>query len=210
MENKKSKIIIALVSIIIFIQIAYISYSYLQDRQTFDNTVDITVGFIKLTKIDNVWTYTSTGIDINDERGAETLTVNNITSTGKLRPGDQYTKNVTVKNTGDLSANVKINPNLSPDILAMEDTETPPNKLFLLKVENVTTTGVTPAPAITNNNGIYELKNINPNGEVSFNIVFEVNKNYTEKNGSSDKTVSSKLFSVVVDGVQTNAPFPNN
>ncbi len=210
MENKKSKIIIALVSIIIFIQIAYISYSYLQDRQTFDNTVDITVGFIKLTKIDNVWTYTSTGIDINDERGAETLTVNNITSTGKLRPGDQYTKNVTVKNTGDLSANVKINPNLSPDLLAMEDTETPPNKLFLLKVENVTTTGVTPAPAITNNNGIYELKNINPNGEVSFNIVFEVNKDYTEKNGSSDKPVSSKLFSVVVDGVQTNAPFPNN
>lgn len=209
-KDRRIKVLLIIMSLIVLIQAAYLSYSYLHDKKTFDNTIDITVGYIQVTKIDSVWTYTSSGIDINNERGTENLTDTSISINGKLRPGDKYSKTVTIKNTGDLTANIRISPSLSTDLVAVEDLETPPNKLFLLAIDNVGTSGVTPSPAINNVGEAYEINNVNPNGQITFRITFEVNKNYTEKNGVADKTFSSKVFSVVVDAVQNNGPFPAN
>lgn len=205
--NKKRKIILIIALFVIFITGAVTTTSYLYSKRTFDNNVTINVGFINLTTTDATWAYTSSGVDINSVIGTPNLTETLISYNGKLRPGDTFQKSVSVTNTGDLPANIKLSPNISTELSSVKDNESPKNNLFEIYISDVTVTNMTLPPSPSKIGETYEILNIDPSAKVNFTINFEVNKDFTEVNGSVDRSFNNSNFSVIVDAVQTNGPF---
>lgn len=174
--------------------------SYLTTQAQIDHTINITVGYIKLESLETTWQYTSTGIDENTARGVQNLTEELIQLSGKLRPGDVFSKTAKITNTGTLPANVRLSVDIDPGLDVQDGLA---NDLFTISVSNVTTV---PATTINNVGDTIVITELPSGGEVSFNIEFKINTAY-EQTVEADQVFNAEHFSIIVDAVQTNAPF---
>ena len=198
--SKKMKILALSILGLLLIIGGLTTVSYITTQTQIDHTINITVGYIKLESLETVWQYTSTGIDENTARGVENLTEELIQLSGKLRPGDVFSKTAKITNTGTLPANIR----LSVDIDAGLDVQDGfANDLFIISVSNVTTV---PAVTIDNVSDTIVITDLPSGGEVSFNIDFKINTAY-EQTMEADQVFNAEHFSIIVDAVQTNAPF---
>lgn len=198
--SKKMKILMISILGLLLIIGGLTTASYLRTQAQIDHTVDITVGYIKLESLEAVWQYTSTGIDENTARGVENLTEGLIQLSGKLRPGDIFSKKATLTNTGTLPANIRLSVDIDPGLNVKDGAA---NDLFTVSVSNVTT-----VPAVTVNTvgDTIVITDLPSGGEVSFNIDFGINTAY-EQTVEADQVFNAEHFRIIVDAVQTNVPF---
>lgn len=198
--SKKVKILAISILGLLLIIGGLTTVSYITTQTQMDHTINITVGYIKLESLDTMWQYTSTGIDENTARGVENLTEELIQLSGKLRPGDTFSKTAKITNTGTLPANIRLSIDINAGLDVQDGSD---NDLFIISVSNIATVPIT---TINNIDDTIVITDLPSGGEVSFNIDFKINTAYEQKI-EADQIFSAEHFSIIVDAVQTNAPF---
>lgn len=198
--SKKVKILAISILGLLLIIGGLTTVSYITTQTQRDHTINITVGYIKLESLDTVWQYTSAGIDENTARGIENLTEELIQLSGKLRPGDTFSKTAKITNTGTLPANIRLSVDIDTGLDVQDSSD---NDLFIISVSNIETV---PIATINNIDDAIVITDLPSGGEVSFNIDFKINTAY-KQTMEADQVFSAEHFSIIVDAVQTNAPF---
>lgn len=198
--SKKVKILAISILGLLLIIGGLTTVSYITTQTQRDHTINITVGYIKLESLDTVWQYTSAGIDENTARGIENLTEELIQLSGKLRPGDTFSKTAKITNTGTLPANIRLSVDIDTGLDVQDSSD---NDLFIISVSNIETV---PIATINNIDDAIVITDLPSGGEVSFNIDFKINTAY-KQTMEADQVFSAEHFSIIIDAVQTNAPF---
>lgn len=198
--SKKVKILAISILGLLLIIGGLTTVSYITTQTQRDHTINITVGYIKLESLDTVWQYTSAGIDENTARGIENLTEELIQLSGKLRPGDTFSKTAKITNTGTLPANIRLSVDIDTGLDVQDSSD---NDLFIISVSNIETV---PIATINNIDDTIVITDLPSGGEVSFNIDFKINTAY-KQTMEADQVFSAEHFSIIIDAVQTNAPF---
>lgn len=198
--SKKVKILAISILGLLLIIGGLTTVSYITTQTQRDHTINITVGYIKLESLDTVWQYTSAGIDENTARGIENLTEELIQLSGKLRPGDTFSKTAKITNTGTLPANIRLSVDIDTGLDVQDSSD---NDLFIISVSNIATV---PIATINNIDDTIVITDLPSGGEVSFNIDFKINTAY-KQTMEADQVFSAEHFSIIIDAVQTNAPF---
>lgn len=198
--SKKVKILAISILGLLLIIGGLTTVSYITTQTQRDHTINITVGYIKLESLDTVWQYTSAGIDENTARGIENLTEELIQLSGKLRPGDTFSKTAKITNTGTLPANIRLSVDIDAGLDVQDSSD---NDLFIISVSNIATV---PIATINNIDDTIVITDLPSGGEVSFNIDFKINTAY-KQTMEADQVFSAEHFSIIIDAVQTNAPF---
>lgn len=198
--SKKVKILAISILGLVLIIGGLTTVSYITTQTQMDHTINITVGYIKLESLDTMWQYTSAGIDENTARGVENLTEELIQLSGKLRPGDTFSKTAKITNAGTLPANIRLSIDIDAGLDVQDDSG---NDLFIISVSNISTI---PIATINNIDDTIVITDLPSGGEVSFNIDFKINTDYEQKT-EADQVFNAEHFSIIVDAAQTNAPF---
>lgn len=185
--NKK-KIIAAVVAVSTMVAATFGTYAYFTANDSVSNSIVLTLGNLNVSHNETDWTYSSTVGGDNTDKVVSQNTQTSLAAT-QLRPGDKFTKTVTVTYTGNLTGNVRITKNA--------DTAEP----FVLRIS--TPVGSTiPAPV----GNVYTINNVAPGTSFTFDVTLEVPTSVGNGSMSAASTFTVPQNLITVEATQANNP----